>query len=232
MRSSIVLSVPLYNEAAVVDVVAERYAAALADTGLEWLLILVDNGSTDDTGVRVSRWAERPGIQAVQLEQNAGYGGGILAGLHTALAETSPDLVGWGWGDGQVRPAVIPSLVDALIRGADIAKVRRVSRRDGWKRRFVTRTYARLNHALGTRSPDVNGCPKLMHRAVFEAAQLESTDWFLDPELLLLAEARGWNVVELPAAMEPRAGGQSKVNWRTAMSLGVQVCGWHLRNRG
>ena len=153
-------------------------------------------------------------------------------GQRTALAETSPDLLGWGWGDGQVRPAVIPSLVDALIRGADIAKVRRVSRRDGWKRRFVTRTYARLNHALGTRSPDVNGCPKLMHRAVFEAAQLESTDWFLDPELLLLAEARGWNVVELPAAMEPRAGGQSKVNWRTAMSLGVQVCGWHLRNRG
>ncbi|MBO87374.1 MAG: hypothetical protein CL927_18655 [Deltaproteobacteria bacterium] len=231
MPASVALSVPLFNEAAVVDDVVRTYAAALTATGLDWSLVLVNNGSHDDTGARVDQWAEQPGVEALHLNENAGYGGGILAGIRHATRMGAPDFIGWGWGDGQVRPDVIPSLVDALLRGADIAKVRRVSRRDGWQRRLVTRNYARLNRALGTRSPDVNGCPKLMHRRVFEAAQLRSEDWFLDPELLLRAEARGWQVVELPAAMEPRAGGRSKVNWRTALSLGVQVCGWHLRNR-
>jgi dolichol-phosphate mannosyltransferase len=232
MPRSIALSVPLFNEAPVVDDVVRAYASALADTGLRWSLVLVDNGSLDDTAARVAHWAELAGVEAVYLGENAGYGGGIMAGIRHALARDAPDLIGWGWGDGQVCPDVIPSLVDALQRGADVAKVRRVSRRDGWRRKWVTRSYSRLNRALGTRSPDVNGCPKLMHRRVLEAARLRSEDWFLDPELLLLAEARGWRVVELPAAMNPRAAGRSKVNWRTALSLGMQVCGWHLRNRG
>ena len=231
MPRTIGLSVPLFNEEASVDGVAEGYARALADTGLEWTLVLVDNGSRDHTRARVIELARQPGVEALCLDENAGYGGGIRAGIQWMDAASEPDIVGWAWGDGQVRPDVIPSLVDALRHGVDIAKVRRVSRRDGWQRRWVTRTYARLNRVLGARSADINGCPKLMRRDVFEAAQLRSEDWFLDPELMLCAEAQGWQVAELPVTMHPREGGLSKVNWRTAMSLGRQICGWHLRHR-
>ena len=232
MPPTIALSVPLYNEEEVVDVVARAYATALRETGLRWKLVLVDNGSVDRTRARMASLADEAGIACVHLDQNAGYGGGIRAGLAHALETEDPDIVGWGWGDGQVSPAVIPSLVGALERGADIAKVRRVSRRDGWRRRVVTRTYGRLHAALGGRSPDMNGCPKLMHRAIYEAAALRSEDWFLDPELMLWAEARGCRITELPAAMEPRFGGRSKVSWRTAVTLGGQVAAWHLRHRG
>jgi hypothetical protein len=46
MPRSIGLSVPLFNEEAVVDTVVGTYARALADTGLDWSLVLVDNGSS------------------------------------------------------------------------------------------------------------------------------------------------------------------------------------------
>ncbi len=231
MPRTVGLSVPLFNEEAVVDTVVDAYVRALASTGLGWTLVLVDNGSQDSTRARITALARQAGVEAVCLEENVGYGGGILAGIQRMYARTAPDIVGWAWGDGQVRPAVIPSLVDALRHGVDIAKVRRVSRRDGWQRRWVTHAYARVNRLLGTRSADVNGCPKMMRRDIFEAAQLRSEDWFLDPELMLCAEARGWQVAELPVAMDARLGGRSKVNWRTAMSLGRQICGWHLRHR-
>ena len=224
------LAVPLFNEVELVDTVAEAYTAGLAATGLDWTLVLVDNGSADGTGKRVAAWSARPGVLAVHLPENAGYGGGIRAGLRV-LEERNTELLGWGWGDGQVDARVLPSLTGALLRGAELAKVRRVSRRDGWRRSFVTRTYARLHHLLGARSPDVNGCPKLLRREALQAAALESEDWFLDPELLLFAESRGWSIVEIPAAMEARAAGQSKVRWQTAASLGLQVLWWHLRQR-
>lgn len=229
-RPGVGLAVPLFNEGPLVDAVAGAYVDALEATGLGWRLALVDNGSTDDTRDRVRAWSRRPGVLAVSLCENAGYGGGIQAGLD-ALSAHDPDYVGWGWGDGQVDPRVVPSLVVALQRGADIAKVRRVSRRDGWQRQVVTRTYARLHGALGTRSADVNGCPKLLTRDVLRAANLQSLDWFLDPELMLAAEARAWTVVELPSAMEARAAGRSKVGWRTAVALGSQVLWWHVRPR-
>jgi glycosyltransferase involved in cell wall biosynthesis len=228
---SVGLSVPLYNEEPLVEHVGRAYAAALEATGLSWTLALVDNGSTDGTRDAIRQLEVHSGVRGVFLDENAGYGGGIRAGLHWLQSHTNPDVLGWAWGDGQVDPTVIPSLVTAIRRGAHLAKVRRVSRRDGWHRRVVTGMYAHLHHRLGIRSPDVNGCPKLMHEAALRSADLQSTDWFLDPELMLKAEARGWSIVELPVAMGPRAAGASSVNWRTAASLGRQVVGWHLFRR-
>lgn len=223
---------PLYDEGPLVDRVAAAYVAALSATGLRWRLVLVDNGSHDDTGARIAAWARRwPQVEGVRLDTNAGYGGGIQAGLQRLVDGPPPDFLGWGWGDGQVDPWVVPSLVAALQRGAALAKVRRVSRRDGPQRRRVTQGYARLHGWLGTRSADVNGCPKLLTWAAFQALQPQSRDWFIDPEVVLGAEARGWTVVELPAAMEARAQGRSKVRWHTAVALGVQVVAWHLGYR-
>jgi len=224
------LAVPLFNEGPLVDAVVRAYVSGLQATGLNWQLALVDNGSTDDTRVRVDAWRREPGVLVIQLDENHGYGGGIQAGLD-ALMGHEPDYIGWGWGDGQVDARVLPSLARALDLGADLAKVRRVTRRDGWQRRVVTWSYARMHHLLGVRSADVNGCPKLFTRAAFEAAGLRARNWFLDPELVLHAESAGWTVVELPVAMEPRAAGESKVNWQTAMALGAEVVWWHLGQR-
>ena len=63
-------------------------------------------------------------------------------------------------------------------------------------------TYGRLpialSHGQGVRVWDVNGKPKGLTRAAYEALELESDDWFIDAEILLSARRRGLAVAELP----------------------------------
>ena len=131
--------------------------------------------------------AERhgPAVLPVSLRDDAGYGGGIKAGLRALLSGPRPPVLGWAWGDGQVDPGVLGVLHGLCAGGADLAKARRMDRRDGLQRLAVTTLYAATLRALGVRTPDVNGCPKLFPIAVLEELALQSADWFLDPEAVI-----------------------------------------------
>ncbi len=221
------LAVPLYQEGALVDRVVDELVAALDATGLRWCLALVDNGSTDDTGARIAaRAAAHPGILALHLPANAGYGGGILHGLHALRDRHDPALIGWAWGDGQVDPAVLPALVADCRAGADLAKVRRVRREDGRRRRAITAVYQRATRALGVATPDVNGCPKVFQAHRLWALAPASRDWFLDPEVVFGLEAQGARIVDRPGTMRPRAAGRSKVNWATVAGFSLALLRW------
>lgn len=223
------LVVPMYGEGALVDRVVPAYLSALQDAVQHGVIVFVNNGSHDDTGPRLDAWtANSPHIHVLHLPKNRGYGGGILAGLEHLRAVGDPPLVAWAWGDAQVDPRVLPSLVRACRAGAHLAKVRRVSRHDGVQRRVITRVYARATAWLQLGSADVNGCPKVMRRSHFDAIAPASTDWFLDPELLLRAREHNWLVVELPVAMAARLAGVSKVRWSTVAGFAVQLAAWQL----
>lgn len=217
------LSVPLYNEQACV----ERTVAGLLDAmqGVPVQIALVNNGSTDDTGRLVNRLSIRhTQVDAVHLTENAGYGGGILAGL----SRLETPVVGWTWGDGQVEPAVVRACWERLLEGdVDLVKARRVERQDGRDRALVSGVYGRvMRHAMGVTTPDVNGCPKLMPRGVYEQLALRSLDWFLDPEAILKAEALGLRIAHVDAVMRPRPGGESKVNWGTVRQFVDRLWAW------
>lgn len=217
------LSVPLYNEEACVEAVAEGLLEALKGVPLD--LVLVDNGSTDGTGALVNALAvKHRAIRGMHLVQNAGYGGGILAGLNSL----DTPIVGWTWGDGQVRPEVVREAYDRLASGGlDLVKARRVQRLDGRQRLVVSRVYNRvMRHGFGVSTIDVNGCPKLMTARAFEALGLRSLDWFLDPECLLKAAEQGLRVGEVDAVMHPREGGASKVRLDTSREFLERLWAW------
>lgn len=222
---SLGLSVPLYNEAALVEQVVAEIVGALEQGGVPFRLALVDNGSTDGTTEIVDRLAG-PGVRAIHLTPNQGYGGGILAGLRALEAEGLPEVVGWCWGDGQVDPAILPGLYQACLDGAALAKARRVERQDGLQRRVITTGYGAVCRALGLRTPDVNGCPKLLRCEAWEELRPTHADWFLDFEVVAGVEARGWKVADAPAVMRPRRAGKSKVRWSTVGEFVVNLGRW------
>ena len=221
------LAIPLLDEGPLVSSVAAAFLHVADDHELDLHLCLVDNGSSDDTRARVQALAcAESRISGVYLDQNAGYGGGILAGVRHLVADLDPDLVGWAWGDGQVDPAVLPALVAAFKDDIMLAKARRVERRDGWRRQLVTTVYAATVRALGVQTPDVNGCPKLMRREAWAALDPQSTDWFLDPEVILGAEERAWGIADAPVVMTPRRAGRSKVSWTTVAEFVDHLVRW------
>jgi len=225
---SLGLAIPLYDEEALVVEVTTGLLRALDLAGLEFRLALVNNGSRDRTGELVADLARDPRVRAVQLAENAGYGGGILAGIRALLAEGAPEVLGWCWGDGQVDPAVIPSLYARCQQGAMLAKARRVERQDGAQRRLVTTGYAATVGLLGVRTPDVNGCPKLLRREAWEALAPHHADWFLDAEVVLGAEARGWRIEDEPVVMRRRKAGRSKVRLATVGEFALNLARWKL----
>lgn len=213
------LSVPLFNEEAVVKGVVEELLQAARAAELPLTLALVDNGSTDGTaaGVAALRRAHGRVILPVSLSENRGYGAGILAGMDALEAQPGLELLGWTWGDGQVHPAVLPVLAAACRDGADLAKARRIVRQDGWNRLVVTTVYAAACRLRGFSTPDVNGCPKVWRRDAWARMPRDET-WLLDPLCVAAAERAGLSVVDAPVVMRARRGGRSKVRLRT---LGV-----------
>lgn len=214
---SLGLSIPLYNEAASLDHTTRDLLAALA--GIDATVVLVDNGSLDDTPQLVDALCARhPALHALHLSPNAGYGGGILAGVRALQALPSPPaVIGWMWGDNQIDPTILPGLYRRCLRdGAALAKARRTIRQDGLQRQLITTGYAlTMRHLMGVATPDVNGCPKLFRREALDRLGLAAEDWFLDAEAVLKVEALGLPVAWEDATMRPRRAGKSKVNWRT-----------------
>ncbi|MEY3210865.1 MAG: hypothetical protein RIT28_1346 [Pseudomonadota bacterium] len=218
------LVLPLYDEEANAERTVRGLHAALSEVGAPFTLMMVNNGSTDDTPRIIDALAAELGHDALHLRPNAGYGGGVLHGLR---ALTTPAL-GWSWGDGQIAPEVVAQVWSQLaLPGVQLAKARRVRREDGPTRAGISGAYNLLTrHGFGLETTDANGCPKIMTRALFERLNLASTDWFLDPEVMLKAKALGADVAEVDAVMRPRVGGASKVRAATLWEFTRHLWAW------
>lgn len=219
------LAIPLYDEEDCAEAVVTALHGALTAARAPFELALVNNGSTDGTGAVLNRLAVGlPGVKVLHLEHNAGYGGGVLVGLRSLRTPA----LGWCWGDGQVAPEVVVEAWRRLRAGdVDLVKARRVERQDGAQRAVVSRVYNGLmQRGFGLDITDTNGCPKLMTRAAWDALAPRSTDWFLDPEVMLRAAELGLRVAEVDAVMRPRAGGASKVSGQTVLEFARHLAAW------
>ena len=224
------LVIPLFNEEALVTEVVASVHAILAAENIDHIIVLVNNGSTDGTAAMVDDLAQAENVIAIHFRENAGYGGGILGGLAWFEQSELPDVIGWGWGDGQINAKVLPTLFRACAAGAPLAKVTRKERRDGLKRQLMTNAYAATTRAFGIRTEDVNGCPKLMTRDAFHQLQLQSSDWFLDAEAIIGAERRGWNIASETVPMLQRKAGRSKVNLHTVFEFAWNLTKWRVQS--
>ena len=186
IRLSIVL--PAYNEAPGLTALLEDYRAAWRDLPAE--LIVVDNGSTDDTKAALARLLARPEYsfaRSVTVPQNRGYGYGLMAGLRQAQGE----FVAQSHADLQCAPASVFAAYDRLIAAPQpeyaIVKGRR-GKRD-WSARFITLGMSVLASTLFCRRlTDINAQPKLFHRS--HLARLENPPNGFDFDFYVLYRAK------------------------------------------
>lgn len=210
------LVMPCYDEEAIVRYTITRLFAAFERSGYRLELVAVDNGSRDRTG-SILRELKGEGFNLVvhRVDVNEGYGNGILAGLPHCMAPW----IGMIPADGQVDAEDVVRLFDA-VQSTDppmLGKVRRRFRMDGWHRKVVSVTYNLLVRLFWPRleSIDVNGLPKLLPREALEVMNLESRQWFLDPEIMIKAHYMGLRVLELNVFARMRGAGVSHVRAAT-----------------
>lgn len=129
---SISIVVPIYNEQDNVALLIEEIERALVGFPNPWELILVDDGSTDETVPRLQRLAEsRPFVRLVLLRRNFGQ----TAAMHAGIQHAAGDIIVTIDGDLQNDPADIPRLVAKIEEGYDLVHGWRKHRQD----RFLNR---------------------------------------------------------------------------------------------
>ncbi len=122
--TSLSIFFPCYNEARNVGIMIEQSAKVAESYGVDYEVIVVDDGSRDGSAAIIKEWQKRnPRVRLVQHEKNMGYG----AALRTGLANAKKDLVFVTDGDNQFQPSDIDKLF-SKIDGCDVVPGYRVAR--------------------------------------------------------------------------------------------------------
>jgi glycosyltransferase involved in cell wall biosynthesis len=222
---------PAHNEEANLRPLVEEALAALPALAEAWEIVIVDDGSRDDTPtIADALAAANPGlVRAVHHPTNLGYG----AALRTGLGAARHELVAFTDGDRQFRVADLGRLL-ARLAGPDRPDVvvgYRIRRADPLVRTVYARLYRLANRIFfGLAVRDVDCACKLFRRDALEGLRVESGGAFFSAELLIKLGASGRTVAEVGIPHYPRTAGsptgaKPSVVWRAVRDF------WALRLR-
>lgn len=206
---------PCYNEQDNVERVVTQALEVLDKYGLDFELIVVDDGSSDATGRIADELAERNGhVRVVHHNTNLGYGAALQSGFKAA----SKELVFYTDGDGQFDLNEMPPLLP-LMREYDIVSCYRLNRRDSAIRKINAWCWTKLVCLLfGMKIRDIDCAFKLYKRRIFDDIVMESTGALIDAEILARAVRKGFTVIQRPVHHYPRtAGAQTGANIRVIL---------------
>lgn len=141
--------IPMHNEVDNVDPLIEELYSTLRDLGLSFELILIDDGSTDETFARMRAQVDRhQNLRLIRFARNYGQTAGLSAGFHAARADIIITLDG----DLQNDPRDIPALLAKMDEGYEVVSGWRKDRKDT----FINRTLpSRIANRLISRSTGV-----------------------------------------------------------------------------
>lgn len=205
---------PAYNEAANLEKLTRRAVETLERIASQFEVIIVDDGSQDNTGEVAARLVrEFPRVRYLRHEKNRGYGGAVKTGLSAAR---------FPWifftdGDGQFDVAELELLL-AHRAAADFVAGYRLDRRDSWLRKlnaFGWGTLVRGLFGLRGKVRDIDCAFKLFDRRVVDAFEFKSEGALISTELLVRARQLGYRFAEQGVHHFPRlAGRQTGANFR------------------
>lgn len=197
--------ISLYNEAGNLATLATSLNRLVAE-GVE--LIIVDNGSSDDTGTVAAELIA--GAKLIRVLDNQGLGSGLKVGLEQA----SGTYVGWLPGNGKVEPLDILPLLELAEREGIAVKALRSGRPLGARIKTALSAVAQ-SLAVGMRVRDTGGTPTVIP-ARMVPAMLEGPDGYaFETFSLIVAKRSGVHVRRVPVQLGNRKNGES--HWQRGL---------------
>jgi glycosyltransferase involved in cell wall biosynthesis len=209
MRPQLSIIVPCYNEEKNIPILVERFLKIKPDR-LDTELILVDNGSTDNSNRLISQYTkEYSFIRMVHVRKNIGYGFGIWSGLKEANGE----YLCWTHGDVQT------DLYDT-IRAYEIIKNENKSSfvKGSRKGRSISDTFFTLGMSffetllLRYILYDINAQPNVFHRNLLRHVKNPPKDFSFDLYFYYIARKLNYKLIRFPVLFTERIHGESHWN--------------------
>jgi len=203
--------IPCYNESKNLPLLVSRCKeVANKDSNIE--IIIVDNGSTDDTSLVLDELISNLSfITRVRIEVNQGYGHGILAGLTVATGE----ILSWTHADMQTDLGDALKGLDYFNSEANSEELFVKGRRQG---RPLTDVFFTVGMSifeillLRKFMWDINAQPTMFHRKFFLTWNMPPEDFSLDLYVYYMAKKSRFVVKRFPVVFSERVHGVSKWN--------------------
>lgn len=205
MTKELAVVMPAYNEASAIEETVSEMRDVLENEGINYQIIVSEDGSNDGTKEILERMEEEDRIKAVMGDERRGYTGALKAGLEEADAE----YVLFADGDGQYYAE---DFLD-LWEGHDEAPVvigRRSDRADSFGRRLISDTFQFVveNTMEFPDIEDMTSSFRLIEKQVAEQVILEikhmrDSSW---TEFAIRAHYEGFKQVEVSVRHRKRPG--------------------------
>jgi glycosyltransferase involved in cell wall biosynthesis len=205
--------IPAYNESRRIKPTLEKILAYVAQQGWDAEIIIVNDGSRDNTAEIIHGYAQDHRI--VRLIENPGNRGKGFS-VRNGMLNARGDLMLFTDADLSAPIEEAPKLFDAIANGADIAigsrwlRAELQTERQSLQRQLFGRAFnLALRILLGVRFKDTQCGFKAFNRRAVEAVfwQQQIERWGFDPELIFLAQRKGLSVVEIPVQWAHEEGG-------------------------
>lgn len=213
---------PCYNDARSIGALVERADAVAAGFTADYELLVVDDGSRDDSAQVLAGLAQRlPRLRLLRHERNLGYGAALRSGFRNA----TKDWVFYTDGDGQYDVADLPPLLGRIGDDVDLINGYKLSRSDPLHRIVIGHAYQRMMRKLFRyRVRDLSCDFRLIRRSALAVIDLRRDSGAICVELVSKLERAGCRCVDVPVHHYRRPYGASEFFslrhlWATASEL-------------
>ena len=209
MAKEVSIEIPVFNEEAVIKEIIEETIEVVRRRKISSELLVIDDGSTDDTWRIVKELAGiYPEIKAIRLGRNFGQTPALSAGF----SRTQGKIIVSMDGDGQNDPNDIPRLLEKIEEGYDLVNGWRKKRKDPLFSRKIPSRIANylIGRFTGLKLKDF-GCGLKAYRSeLIKQLNLYGEMHRLIPALAYWSGAR---ILEIEVNHRPRRAGYSKYNF-------------------
>jgi glycosyltransferase involved in cell wall biosynthesis len=224
---------PCYNDETTIGGLVDDVHAALTPLAGELEVIVVNDGSADDSGAVLDKLAEeRPWLQVIHHETNGGYGKALLSGFAAAKNEW----IFYTDGDAQYDASEAALLVPLATDDIDVVQGYKIGRGDSWYRKLIGRFYhhvVKLLFNLKVRDTDCDF--RMFRRQLIVDRPLTSTTGVICVEMMRSFDRAGARFVEIPVHHYFRPSGKSQFFRLPAIArsaLQLMELWWHMVIRG
>ncbi len=198
--------VPVYNENESLRLLHQAISEAVSPLGMDWEVVLVDDGSRDNSAQILEELAQidPTHVRVIELRRNFGQTAAIAAGID----HSNGDVVVLMDADLQNDPADIPAMLEQIAAGYDVVSGWRKVRQDNFSRRLPSQIANRLiSWATGVKLHDYGCTLKAYRREVITGIRLYGEMHRFIPAF---ASSYGARIIELPVNHHPRRFGKAK----------------------
>lgn len=210
--------VPMLNEGLNVHALLSRLLTVLASCARTFEVVVVDDGSTDDTADRVREAACRePRVRLLRLTRSFGHQAALTAGLDAARGSVVITLDG----DLQHPPELIPQMLDLHASGHDVVCAVSSGGAVPWLKGKLSRAFYRVfNRVCAVRLVEGAADYRLLSRSAVSALRrMPERRRFVRG----LVAWTGFSTACVPYTVEPRHAGHSAYSVRRMLALAADA---------